>query len=1037
MPYHVISRRQAALLAGTAVFVSMMACGQLRAAGDEIPELQAQQPAQAQSQSQDQQGEEQEAQAAVEEIVVTGSRIRKTEFTSISPLQIVNVDQARDLGVVSFDDILAVGSSVTSGVQFDTNIANNFVTTNGPGTSTISLRGLGADRTLILINGRRFAPSGVGGAPSNPDTNLIPTLMIERVEVLLDGAGSVYGSDAVAGVVNVLLKKDFEGLMVDGITNITEHGGGFSARTGAIFGAQGERGGFTFAGEYFRQKELRVFDRPRIFTSRDDGAVCHRDLEIDAATGKLAEDTCAGTIGSIAVLPIFTPAPGIISFGGGGPFGSFPAVRFDEGATLNLFGVPIPNFSFALLDEDQAPFRHGVNNFQEEQLIAPLERFTTYFNGYYRLADHVELYAEAGYSNLRGSNDGGKQQIFPTVPGLVEQLDENGDVVGLVPNPLNPFGRLGLPVTIVAFINDTGNLRFEREQYRFFGGLRGDLGFAGVDWLRDWEYDLSAGYTRSLGVTATNVVLEDRLSLSLNTLQVDADGNPVCGRDLAGFTDFFGFLDDLECVPINFFTKDLLVNRTLTPEERAWLIGQTSTRTSIAEALVTGYVTGDLPFELPGGTAAMALGFEWRRDSFLSDGDSVREKGNGAGFFSEADSQGNVSQWELFGEVSLPLLRDKPFVHDLTLEAAGRFVNNEFFSETAVWSVRLGYSPVRWLTLKGNAGTSFRSPNLNFLFLGEQSGFLGGAADPCDTPPPDANGEDPRSQTVIDNCIAQGIDPFNFNSPGIEVFSVGSPDLKPERSFSWSVGGSVAQPWFDSFSLQVAATYWEIEVKNGIARPGGATILAACHESPNLSSVFCTRFERDPVTRFVVRVDNTPFNLGVENVRGLDLTMAFDKGFKLFERDFTISANGALTRIFEDSSFTVVEDTTIEDDDLGDFGTPKWRFTGSFVISTGPVQFLWNVSFRSKTFADAQNRAAVLADGNFDDDIEEARAIHRLSISYDWESWRLSFSVRNVFDKKPPLIDNSFDIGPNINFGTGTSDTVLGRTFGIGLTKTF
>ncbi|RMG25939.1 MAG: TonB-dependent receptor, partial [Armatimonadetes bacterium] len=987
------------LLTGSALALAVVLASAAHAREREaLAEIQTAPAAQTQAQSTKKQQGEEESSSQVEEIVVTGSRIRKSEFTSISPIQVINVDQARDLGVVSFDDILAVGSSVTSGVQFDTNIANNFVTTNGPGTSTISLRGLGADRTLVLINGRRFAPSGVGGAPSNPDTNLIPTLMIERVEVLLDGAGSVYGSDAVAGVVNVLLKKDFEGLMVDGITNITEHGGGFSARTGMIFGAQGERGGFTFAGEYFRQKELRVFDRPRIFTSRDDGAVCHRDLEINAETGKLAEDTCAGTIGSIAVLPIFTPAPGIISFSGAGPFGAFPAVRFKEGNVLNLFGVPIPNFAFALLDEDQAPFRHGVNNFQEEQLIAPLERYTTYFNGHYRLTDHVEVYAEAGYSNLRGSNDGGKQQIFPTIPGLVEQLDENGDVVGLVPNPLNPFGQLGLPVTIVAFINDTGNLRFEREQYRLFGGLRGDLGFLGVDWLGGWEYDLSAGYTRSLGVTATNVVLEDRLSLSLNTLQVDANGNPVCGRDLQGFTDFFGFLDDIECVPVNFFTKDLLVNRNLTPEERAWLIGETSTRTSIAESLISGYVTGDLPIEVPGGPVAAAFGFEWREDSFLSDGDTVREKGNGAGFFSEADSRGSVTQWELYGEVSIPLLKGKPLVHDLTLEAAGRFVNNEFFSSTAVWSVRLGYSPVSWLTLKGNAGSSFRSPNLNFLFLGEQSGFLGGAADPCDTPPPDANGEDPRSQTVIDNCIAQGIDPFDFNSPGIEVFSTGSPDLKPERSFSWSVGGSVSQPWFQSFNLQLAATYWEIEVKNGIARPGGATILSACHESPNLSSVFCTRFERDPVTHFVTRVDNTPFNLGRENVRGLDLTMAFDKGFKLLGRDFTVGANGAVTRIFEDSSRTVVENDVIEDNDLGDFGSPKWRFTGSATISTGPIQILWNVSFRSKTFADAQNRARVLADGNFDDDIEEARAIHRLSVSYDWETWRFTFSVRNVFD---------------------------------------
>lgn len=994
----------------------------------------------------------------VEQIVVTGSRIRRTEFTSIAPIQVIDVDAARSLGITSFDDILAVGSSVTSGVQFDTNIANNFVTANGPGTSTVNLRGLGADRTLVLINGRRFAPSGVGGAPSNPDTNLIPTLAIKNTEVLLDGAGSVYGSDAVAGVLNIILQDDFEGLMLDGVVNLTEGGGGFNTRAGGIFGVQGERGGFTFSAEYFRNKELRVFDRPNIFTSADDGALCQRDIEINAETGKRADDVCSGTIGAVLVPPILRPGPGIIGFGGGGQFGSFPAIGYREGSSINLFGLEFPNLAFVRTDEDQGFVRHNINNFREEQLIAPLERISTMFNAHYQVNDYAEIYVEANYSNVRSSNDGGKQQIFPTIPGLIPLVDSNGNPIFevdedtgelvvdsdgqpirvLAPNPLNPFGELGLPTTVIQFIDDTGNQTSEREQYRFFTGLRGELGFVpGDTFLNEWTYDVAFGYTRSLGVTSTNVVLEDRLNLGLNSVVVDENGNVSCAPDLTGFTDFFGFIDDFECVPLNLASADLFTKRQLTPEEREFLIGQTSTRTTVDEALVTGFITGDLPIELPGGPIGMALGFEWRENSFFSDGDSVREKGNGAGFFQERDSRGSVRQWELFGEIVVPLLKDKPLVHELTLEAAGRYVNNQFFSSTSVYSVRLGYAPVDWFRLRGNAGTSFRSPNLNFLFLGGQTGFLGGGADPCDTPPADADGNDPRRQVVLDNCVLQGIDPTNFNSPGIEVFSTGAPDLDPEESFSWSVGGSLSQPWFDSFNLQLNATYWEIEVKKGIARPGGGTILAECHNAVNLNSPFCARFTRDPVTRFVTLVDNTPFNLGTENVRGLDLALAFDKGFRLFNRDFTVGANGSVTRLFESSEFTPFETGDITEDNLGDFGFPKWRLTANARIETGPFRLLWNVSWRSTTFSDVESRAIVGADGNFDDDIEESRAIHRISFSYDWESWSFNAGIRNLSDKKPPLVDNSFAFGPNVNFGTGTSDTLLGRTYTFGITKTF
>ena len=206
-----------------------------------------------------------EDEARQDKVVVTGSRIQRSEFTSIKPVQVISGEVSRDIGLVDAASLLQESTAAT-GLQIDTTF-NGFVLDNGPGASTIDLRGLGASRTLVLVNGRRLGASGVEGAPGVPDLNLIPSSLIDRIDVLLDGASSIYGSDAVAGVANVILRKDFDGFEIEGSMTAPTHegGGGGNQFVSANWGVSNDRGFMGFGAEWSKQDNLKLDDRPDFF----------------------------------------------------------------------------------------------------------------------------------------------------------------------------------------------------------------------------------------------------------------------------------------------------------------------------------------------------------------------------------------------------------------------------------------------------------------------------------------------------------------------------------------------------------------------------------------------------------------------------------------------------------------------------------------------------------------------------------------------------------------------------------------------------
>lgn len=760
---------------------------------------------------------------AEDTVVVTGSRIRRNEFNSIAPVQVISGEVSRDLGLVDAAAILQ-DATASTGQQIDQTF-NGFVLDNGPGASTVNLRALGADRTLVLLNGRRLSPAGVEGAPSNVDLNLIPSLLTERVELLLDGASSIYGSDAVAGVANVILRKDFDGLEIEFFRGETEEKGGEQTTVAAAWGFNSDRGFAGFGVEYEKITRAKLNDRS--FTRG-----CDRHAEItpdgEIRTLGFADNVSSGQIPTECKRPslvgrIFEPNAG---------FGSF---YFDptNPNTIIPGGFSESNDAFAGLGVDAD--LDGINEVQFvdyslngpdgdiADLIGSTEQLSFFSYGEYNIggAANITAYYEAMYANRRGENNGGNGQVFPEVPAdnPFNPCNPNGvngidcglafDQFLLTPSVndavLNAFGIAPAPGLLCAFVcggpigatevlpiiavrGDRDTVEAEVSQFRVVTGLRGDAPGLDAGAFRNVYWEVFGSYSRSNGTSIRRGIRQDRLSLSLETTIEDPNnpGTFICGLDIDGdgIPDPNGTRASLggptapDCVPVNVFAPSLydpLIGDFATQAERDYVFGRRTFNTVFEQTIFNAYVGFDT-FDLPGGTVKGIIGGEFRRDEITSEPDDVAEDGNLLSFFSDGGANGERDLWEAYAEFEFPIMAGREGIEELTLNASGRFTSQDFARDAGTYSIKLGYRPVDYILLRGTYGTSYRAPNLRELFLASQTGF-NTISDPC-VVPDDAISVDPmdptnliydaaqdgRDQTTLDNCSLAGLDPTMFGA---------------------------------------------------------------------------------------------------------------------------------------------------------------------------------------------------------------------------------------------------------------------------------
>lgn len=998
-----------------------------------------------------------------EEIYVTGSRLSRTEFSSASPIQIIDGEIQRELGLFDATEILQQ-SVQSSGQQVD-NSFTGFVLDGGAGASQIGFRGLGAARTLVMLNGRRLAPGGVGGAPTAPDLNLIPAVMIERIENLFDGASTIYGSDAIAGVSNIILKKNIEGFELQTNYKVPRHGGQELTVSG-MWGKTFDKGYITLGAEYYERKvqtyaqsafsddcELSLWedeDGNRLPAGDRFGGQGYVKDPNGCTTPRVVGRIQVPGLGWVYATPGFSNVgipgwsettqssgwvgePGAVQYdsNGDGVVGGSDRVYFDgDGDGFADVDLTKPEFSF--LNSERGNTR---------DFVSPLRRYTITANGEYLLHDDTNstLFFDGYYANRKTEVYSPGAQMFPWVDASNPYNPCNQTTGGV--NCVAPYGLDWGDVEVrpvVRIDGDRDNTKVDIYQFRVMTGVRGDLPF-----LPEWNYEVFASYSHSEGTDIRRGMNEANLAQSLDA-SLDGSGNVVCNDPSNG------------CVAVNLFSAEMMGpgGGTLTAEEDAFLFSDRIIETKVRQTVAGFYLNGDL-FDATwtDGTVPLGIGYEFRRDRIDSNPNDVSADGLLWGYFNDEGADGSRDLHEIFGETRIPIMNGSPIAEEMFLEASARMTDESFYDPAWSYGLKFVWKPTEWLTWRMTGGTSYRAPNLRERFLNGTSGF-GNVFDPCFVPqtaritdldPNTLDIYDPtadtRDQRIHDSCNANGVDSksFGLDSAGNGVFSTevkagGATDLFAETSKSNTFGFVIEQPFTDKFDLKLSVTWFDIEIKNSIEEPSAATIVAQCYnniELPDGSSSFCRRITRDGAGVFDIIREN-PINVGEQTSKGIDLNALLTTTVNFGDKDLGITVDLKATRM-QEQIYIVIPGEDF-DDNAGETDVPFWRGESRITLDYGDWRMNWQTRFIGKgeedpsDFDPTGDGCATLAGVSCRPIYyTEDYYVHNASLGWTNGSLNVNGGVRNVFNTAPPLVGQDVFNIRNVPLGVGYD--LYGRSF--------
>lgn len=821
-----------------------------------------------------------------EAIVVTGTRLARQDFQAISPITTVGAEQLELTATMTTDSLLNELPQIVPG---NTRTSNN---SGGEDFATVDLRGLGPQRTLVLVNGERVPASSTSGVV---DLNTIPASLISRIEVVTGGASAVYGSDAMAGVVNFVLKDDYEGAELN-VTYGAELESGNSAEfeiNGLVGGnfANG-RGNLTaYASYYNREKVLQSeYDY-----SRTSGAICY-----DAVPGGYSYSICDSVAAANTHLGIIngtggsaTPAWGSISNNAGNPFtglGAIPilAGNFAAGNTdTNCDGVGGAAYNSGNLSFDAngnlSPFNNNgycalplrdiglqgssrYNFAPDNFLILPAERVALSTIGHYDFENDVRLNVLINYTNSRT-----EVQLAPTpATGLTVRLTDNMRNMIQADHPDLWAALMSRPTPYAPFTanrrtNEVGtrNAFYENNAFYFLTSLEGSLG-------ENWDWNLAASYGQ--------VNFSNRAINSVNRTAFN-QGLSGCQALTPGVDGILGTIDDVStslgsaALP-NCQTLDIFGEGTLTDSMASFLRVTTFEENIIEENRVTGFVRGDL-FELPAGPIAAVFGFEYR-DSYAGKFvDDQQRTGNIYGFNAIQDAEGSVDVYELYTEVSVPLVSEAPFAHYLGLEAGYRRSNYSSVGNIDSYKIGGEWAPTEWLRFRVMQNEATRAPSVIELFQAGDQGF-GSYTDPCNDILGGGNGAPDNPAVTQAFCVGQGVPigaypGFGQSNSQVEAFAFGNPNLSPETAESLTYGLVFTPDWFPIGDLRASIDYYNIEISDVIAAFGINFYLNQCYIQGNLGA--CASVVRDPTSGQIDFINTTLGNQNNLETEGVDLQL--------------------------------------------------------------------------------------------------------------------------------------------------------------------
>ncbi|MDD9802123.1 MAG: TonB-dependent receptor [Deltaproteobacteria bacterium] len=988
--------------------------------------------------------EERDEPEGVEEIVVTGSRLRRDAFTSALPLTVITAERTTLAGLADTADILQ-SSSLASGTQID-NTFGGFITSGGPGANTFGLRGLGAERTLVLVNGRRFTPAGVRGQVSSVDLNSIPRVAIERFEILKDGASSVYGADAVAGVVNIITRKQFDELSI----NVRRFDKERDASDFSIsWGKTGDRGYVDFALEYSNQSAIKRGER--------DWAYCdHRTLTNGGAFPSIFPGTSGGRVSG---EPCFGSYYGNVLAGlqglgnrffGFNPQGSFGSANlpFTEDLFLDASGRLGRNIgSIGYRDhrdsftEDLIPqeslihlYGDGERDFDLDRVgwLGPVGDFLGTVTGSFEL-----------YYSRRGNNiTGGYRPFFPEVstrnPTAMqlgeEMLRYRQQLLSALADPGDPAPELGtlasdLPTLqpyLIAYDLLSPQTRADVSTYAIRGGLEGDLG------RFHWEF--IGGYSFSRGRWTYETWLKDRVARSLSA-ERNADGSLSCTLDRAQIAAasrgdssvvdrIFREGEDPNCVAVDLFSEDAMLNGRLPANARDYLADWVRVRTSYDLATLDLEIEGAL-FDMPfgGGEVRGVFGLAWRSRAIDDIPPLAAREDNQWGFTSGNRTKGDDTVQEAYAEIEFPLLAGFAIggvsvAEELTLNVSGRYTDQSSYSSgdttyrgLLTWAI----NPI--VRFRAAFGTSFRAPSLYQFHLSQNTGFVSGTLDPCSNFDTDIPGT-----IAYDNCqnlVDQGVIDPDFSSSGLRTISGGNPDLEAETSESITVG-MVLTPdlasWLPALGLDLslAVDFYNIEIEEAIGNLPASTIINRCYDSVGLTAPECALLgPRDSVSGEISRINTNLINIADERSSGFDITLRTEREFSFGELSVDLQGSRIITTA-----------QNLTGDDLqeykGHHSFPRWRGEADLSFERKAWRVNWSINYIGHTSEapvwcrngctqgrnDPNPGAPNPNPGATNLTTASAAFFHNAWVTYEdpQERFVVSAGVRNLFNETPPVL---------------------------------